>query len=289
MISADLYLPKTIDTTKRHAALIVGAPYGGVKEQGSGIYAQNMAARGYVALTFDPSYNGYSGGEPRHISSPDVFVEDFSAAVDYIGTRSFVDRNKIGIIGICGSGGFALSAAQVDRRIKAIATSAMYDIARVKREGFAGSLTEEARNKYLDEIGEQRWREYEGAPVKLTPRGAPLTVDAGTDSISHEFYEYYSQPRGWHPNSITQFTEVSEASFMNFSLLSYIGSISPRPILFITGTRAHSRYMSEDAYKLAGEPKELYVVQGARHIDLYNDVHMIPFDKLDSFFKQYLR
>ncbi|WP_300601015.1 alpha/beta hydrolase [Niabella sp.] len=287
-IAADLYLPKDINTTKKYAALIVGTPYGGVKEQGAGIYAQSMAERGFVAIAFDESYNGESGGEPRRISSPEIFVEDFSASVDYIGTRLYVDRNKIGVIGLCGSGGFSISAAQVDRRIKAVATVSMYDMSRVKREGFKGSLTEEERNKYLDQIGEQRWTEFEGGKVKMN-LGTPETIDENTDPISREFAEYYRTPRGQHPNSNTEFTMTSDFSFMNFPLLNNIKSVSPRPILFIIGEHAHSRYFSEDAYALAAEPKELYIVPGAGHVDLYDRTDLIPFGKLETFFKEYLK
>ncbi|RJS64031.1 alpha/beta hydrolase [Priestia filamentosa] len=288
-IAADLYLPKDFDETKKHAAVIIGAPYGGVKEQGSGIYAQNMAERGFVALAFDPSYNGYSSGEPRHLSSPDLFVEDFSAAVDYVGTRPFVDRNQIGAIGMCGSGGFAISAAQIDRRIKAIATVSMYDMSRVQANGFKDSLTKEDRNRILDEIAEQRYAEFEGNEPALTPRGAPIGFDDNTDPIGREFGEFYSTPRGYHPNSITQFTVTSSMSFMNFPLLTYIKSISPRPILFIIGEYAHSRYFSEDAYKLAIEPKELFIVLNAGHVDLYDKTDVIPFDKLEAFFTENLK
>lgn len=288
-IAADLYTPKDFDETKKYAAVIIGAPYGGVKEQGSGIYAQNMAERGFVALTFDPSYNGYSGGEPRHLSSPDLFVEDFSAGVDYMGTRPFVDRNKIGVIGMCGSGGFAISAAQVDRRIKAVATVSMYDISRAQGKGFMDSLTEEDRNKTLDAIAEQRYAEFEGNPPALTDRGAPIGFDENTDPVGREFGEFYSTPRGYHHNSITQFTVTSSMSFMNFPLLTYIKSISPRPILFIMGENAHSRWFSEDAYELAAEPKELYIIPNAGHVDLYDKTDLIPFAKLEEFFTENLK
>jgi uncharacterized protein len=288
-IAADLYLPKDFDESKKYAAVIIGAPYGGVKEQGSGIYAQNMAERGFVALAFDPSYNGYSGGEPRHISSPDLFVEDFSSGVDYVGTRPFVDRNQIGVIGMCGSGGFAISAAQVDRRIKVVATVSMYDISRAQRNGFKDSLTEEDRNRILDAISEQRYAEFEGNPPALTDRGAPIGFDDNTDPIGREFGEFYSTPRGYHPNSITQFTVTSSMSFMNFPLLTHIKSISPRPILFIMGEQAHSRYFSEDAYELTAEPKELYIVPNAGHVDLYDKTDLIPFDKLEAFFTENLK
>ncbi|QTL51154.1 alpha/beta hydrolase [Priestia aryabhattai] len=288
-IAADLYLPKDFDDSKKHAAVIIGSPYGGVKEQGAGIYAQNMAERGFVALTFDPSYNGYSGGEPRHLSSPELFVEDFSAAVDYVGTRPFVDRNQIGAIGMCGSGGFAISAAQVDRRIKAVATVSMYDISRAQSQGFNDTLTEKERNEMLDAIAEQRYAEFEGGQPVLTPRGAPIGFDDNTDPIGREFGEFYSTPRGYHPNSITQFTMTSSMSFMNFPLMTYIKSISPRPILFIIGEQAHSRYFSEDAYEMAAEPKELYVVPNAGHVDLYDKTNLIPFDKLETFFTENLK
>ncbi|MGG1940804.1 alpha/beta hydrolase [Paenibacillus polymyxa] len=288
-IAADLYLPKNFNESKKHKAVIIGAPYGGVKEQGSGIYAQNMAERGFVALAFDPSFNGYSSGEPRHLSSPDLFVEDFSAAVDYVGTRSFVDRNQIGVIGMCGSGGFAISAAQVDRRIKAVATVSMYDISRAQRNGFKDSLTEEDRNRILDEIAEQRYAEFEGNTPVLTQRGAAIGFDEHTDPIGREFGEFYSTPRGYHHNSLTQFTVTSSMSFMNFPLLTYIKSISPRPILFIIGEHAHSRYFSEDAYELAADPKELYIVLNAGHVDLYDKTNLIPLDKLESFFNENLK
>jgi fermentation-respiration switch protein FrsA (DUF1100 family) len=287
-ISADLYLPKDFDETARHAAIAIGAPYGGVKEQGSGIYAQNLALRGFVALAFDPSFNGYSSGEPRRVSSPDFFVEDFSAAVDFLGTRPFVSRERIGALGICGSGGFALSAAQVDRRIKAVATTSMYDISRMLTCGFGDSLTGEDRDQLLDTIGDQRYAEFEGAAPALSPRGAPIGFDQHTDPIGREFGEFYSTPRGYHANSSTQFTLTSSPSWMNFPLLSKIETISPRPILLVAGEHAHSRYFSEDAYAAAAEPKELYTVPGAGHVDLYDKTDLIPFDKLDAFFTENL-
>jgi hypothetical protein len=288
-ISADLYLPKNIDKSKKYAALVVGTPYGGVKEQGAGLYAQTMAERGFVAIAFDESFNGASNGEPRHISSPDIFTEDFSAGVDYLGTRPYVDRKKIGAIGICGSGGFALTAAQVDHRIKAVATASMYDMSRVKRNGWKDSMTEEQRNKYLDQLGEQRWKDFESGFPQLTPPFPAEIPSEGLDPITSEFFEYYVAPRGHHTNSIGAFTITSDMSFMNFSLLAHIQSISPRPILFMMGENAHSRYFTEDAYKMAAEPKELYVVKDARHIDLYDRKDLIPFDKIESFFTKYLK
>lgn len=284
-IAADLYIAKNTDMNKQYPAVIIGSPYGGVKEQGAGIYAQNMAERGFVALAFDPSFNGYSSGQPRHISSPDLFVEDFHAAVDYMGTRPFVDREKIGVIGMCGSGGFALSAAQVDRRIKAVATVSMYDISRNVSKGFQDSMTREERDAMLDELAQQRYAEFEGNEPVLSGRGAPIGFDENTDPIGREFAEFYSTPRGYHHNAITQFTLTSNMSFANFPLLSQVETISPRPILLIMGEQAHSRYFSEDVYAQAAEPKELYVVPDANHVDLYDRIDKIPFDKLEAFFK----
>lgn len=287
-IAADLYEPKDMDETKKYAALVIGTPYGGVKEQGAGIYAQTMAERGFVALAFDESYNGESSGEPRHVSSPEIFAEDFSAGVDYLGSLPYVDRNKIGAIGICGSGGFALSAAKVDRRIKAVATTSMYDMSRVMHSGWADSMTDEQRNQQLDQIGEQRWKDFESGTPALTPT-FPAEIPEGLDPITSEFFEYYVAPRGNHPRSIGGFTVSSTMSFMNFPFLTDLASISPRPILFVMGENAHSRYFSEDAYKSAAEPKELYIVKEARHIDLYDRTDLIPFDKLESFFKENLK
>jgi len=292
VVAADMYLPKDLDRSRKHAALVIGTPYGGVKEQGAGIYAQTMAERGFVTIAFDESYNGESGGEPRRVSSPDIFVEDFSAGVDFLGTRPFVDRNKIGAIGLCGSGGFAVTAAQVDRRIKAVATASMYDMSRVKRYGWEDGMTDEQRNQALDQIGEQRWKDFESGSPDIPPGfpgDAQESVPGGLDPITSEFFEYYAMERGHHPNSIGAFTKTSDMAFMNFPLMNYIDSISPRPILFIIGENAHSRYFSEDAYKRAAQPKELYVVPGARHIDLYDRTDMIPFDKLASFFRENLK
>jgi len=287
-IAADLYRPKDFDESRQYPAVVIGPPYSGVKEQGPGIYAQNLALRGFVALAFDPSYNGYSGGEPRHASSPDIFVEDFSAGVDYLGTRPSVDRERIGAVGICGSGAFALSAAQVDRRIKAVVTAAMVDIARMAAKGPLDSLTDEARGEMLDQLGEQRYADFEAAQPALGPRGAPIGFDESTDPVGREFGEFYSTPRGYHPNSITQFTLTSTPSFVNFQLLDKLGWISPRPILFVVGDHAFSRYFSEDAYELAAQPKELYVVPDAGHIDLYDRTDRIPFDKIEAFFTENL-
>jgi len=291
-IAADMYRPKNIDITKQNPTILVGTPYGGVKEQGAGIYAQTMAERGFVAMAFDESFNGESSGEPRHLSSPDIFVEDFSAGVDFLGTRPFVDKNKIGVIGICGSGGFSVTAAQVDHRIKAIATVSMYDMSRVIRNGWKDGMSDEQREQVLDQLGDQRWQDFESGSTFL-PAGFPTepleTIPAGLDPITREFFEYYAMKRGHHPRSHGPFTKTSDMAFMNFPLMNYIKTISPRPILFIMGEKAHSRYFTEEAYKMAAEPKELVIIPGARHIDLYDDVSLIPFDKLTSFFTENLK
>ncbi len=281
-LSADLYTPKDLDSSKDYPAVVIGPPYGGVKEQGPGVYANQLAQRGFVALTFDPSYNGESGGEPRHLSSPEIFSEDFCAGVDYLGCLDYVDREKIGAIGICGSGGFALSAAAMDTRIKAVVTSAMYDIS-----GMGTMMDNDARRQFLDGISQQRWTDFEtGEPAytRTYPEDAPLDELPDTiTGLDEEWWTFYGMKRGWHPNSGGSFTNTSMLSFSNYALLQHIDSISPRPILFITGDIAHSRSMSEGFYAQAAEPKELYVVEGAMHIDLYDDVTKIPFDKIESF------
>lgn len=282
-LAGDLYTAKDLDEGKLHPALVIGPPYGGVKEQGPGVYANQLAQRGFVALAFDPSYMGESEGEPRHVSSPDIFAENFSAGVDFLGTLPYVDRERIGAIGICGSGGFALSAAQVDARIKAVAASALYDIS-----SFAAQLDHEQWNASLTKLAAQRWADVDsGEPLYIPsfpeePAGAVPAELTGPDA---EFYEFYGLKRGHHPRALGGFTATSEMAMANFQSLSHIAMISPRPILLITGDIAHSRAFSEAAFAAAAEPKELYIVEGARHIDLYDDLAKIPFDKLEHFFK----
>lgn len=291
-VAADLYMPRDLDMSKQHPALVIGTPYGGVKEQGAGIYAMTLAERGFVTLAFDESYNGDSSGEPRHVSSPDIFVEDFSAAVDFIGTRPMVDRRRIGAIGLCGAGGFAVTAAQVDKRIRAVATASMYDISRAEHYGWEDSMDREAYDRMLDRLGEQRWKDFEAGEPLYNPSFPVETaseVPGDLDPIGAEFWEYYAMERGHHPRARGGFTETSRLSFINFPLMAYIETVSPRPILFIIGEEAHSRYFSEDAYARAAEPKELYIVPGARHIDLYDRADRIPFDKLERFFNHYLQ
>jgi fermentation-respiration switch protein FrsA (DUF1100 family) len=282
-IAGDLYQRKGLDESAAHPALVIGPPHGGVKEQGPGVYAQEMAERGFVALAFDPSYNGESGGEPRHITSPEVFAEDFSAGVDFLGTLPHVDRERIGAIGICGSGGFALSAAQVDTRIKAVATSAMYDISRVQRNGWQDRASDDERRTTLEGLAAQRWKDVDAGEPQLQPT-FPAEIPPGLDPITSEFFEYYVADRGHHPRSIGGFTVTSSMSHINFGELRHLADIAPRPILLVTGDQAHSRYFSETVHEQATGPKELLVVPGARHIDLYDRTELIPFDQLEKFF-----
>ncbi len=286
-LAADLYQPK--HASGQLAAIAVGGPFGAVKEQSSGLYAQTMAERGFITLAFDPSYTGESGGEPRNVASPDINTEDFSAAVDFLGLQSNVDRERIGIIGICGWGGMALNAAAVDKRVKAIVTSTMYDMTRVMSKGYNDSVTLEQRTQALEQLSKQRWQDAEnGTPAY----GPPMNeLKGGEAQFLVDYHDYYKTPRGFHPRSVNSngsWTATNPLSFMNMPLLTYIKEISPRPILFIHGEKAHSRYFSETAYAAAAQPKELMIIPGANHTDLYDRVDVIPFDKMTVFFQQNL-
>ena len=288
-LSADLYQPKS--RNDKLAAIAVSGPFGAVKEQSSGLYAQTMAERGFVTLAFDPSYTGESGGEPRHVASPDINTEDFSAAMDYLGLQPSVDRERIGIIGICGWGGMALNAAAVDKRIKAVATSTMYDMSRVMSKGYNDKTTKEERTKALDQLSQQRWKDAENGKPELGPTYNELK--GGEPQFMVEYADYYKKKeRGFHPRAINSngsWTLTNPLSFMNFPLLTYVAEISPRPLLLIHGEKAHSRYFSETAYKAAAEPKELVIIPGANHVDLYDQVNLIPWEKLTTFFTEHLK
>jgi uncharacterized protein len=293
VVAGNLFVPTDIDKNLKNPAIIVGHPMGAVKEQAANLYATKMAERGFVTLSLDLSFWGESEGQPRNAVSPDIYAEDFSAAVDFLGTQSFVDRNRIGAIGICGSGSFVVSAAKIDPRMRAIATVSMYDMGAVSRNGLRHAQTIEQRKQIIAEAAAQRYAEFTGAETRYTG-GTVGELVADTPAIQREFYDFYRTPRGAYtpqgqsPELTTHPTLTSNAKFMNFYPFNDIETISPRPMLFITGETAHSREFSEEAYKLAAEPKELLIVPRAGHVDLYDRVNLIPFDKLTAFFRGYL-
>jgi uncharacterized protein len=288
-IAGDLYTSTDLDETVKLPALVIGPPYGGVKEQGPGVYANELAQRGFVVLAFDPSYNGESGGEPRRVASPEMFAEDFSAGVDLLGTLAYVDRGRIGAIGICGSGGFALSAARVDTRIRAVAAVAMYDISGVSRNGWQHSATDEDRRKQVEAIAQQRWADVDAGEPALTPTFPAEIPTDGLDPITSEFLEYYVADRGHHPRSIGGFTVTSSMAHLNAGALHDLADIEPREVLLVTGDHAHSRWFSDDIHaQMTDGFSELVVVPGARHIDLYDRTDVIPFDRLAGFFTENL-
>ncbi|OZB38807.1 MAG: hypothetical protein B7X50_10480 [Alishewanella sp. 34-51-39] len=287
-LAADLYVPK--NSNGKLAAIVVSGPFGAVKEQSSGLYAQIMAERGFITLAFDPSYTGESGGEPRNVASPDINTEDFSAAVDFIGLLQNVDRERIGIIGICGWGGMALNAVAADKRVKAVVASTMYDMTRVMSKGYNDTVTREQRAQTLEQLSRQRWEDAaNGKPAYQPAYNTP--PKGGESQFMVDYHDYYGTPRGYHPravNSGNAWTLTTPLSFMNMPILSYIDEISPRPILFVHGEKAHSRYFAETAYAAAAQPKELMIVEGASHVDLYDQIDKIPFDKLTDFFRKNL-
>lgn len=292
-LTGDLYLPKGRGGEKL-PALAISGPYGAVKEQSSGLYANQMAKRGFAVVAFDPSYTGESGGEPRNIASPDINTEDLSAAVDYLGIQPFVDREKIGIIGICGFGGFALNTTAVDKRVKTVAVASMYDMSRVTSKGYFDSMTPEQRTQMLEQLSAQRWIDAEKGEAQYSNQGLPKPeqLTGKEPEFVQGYVNYYKTERGFHSRSINSngsWTMTTPISFMNMPILTYIKEISPRPVLIIAGEKAHSRYFSEDAYKAANEPKELMIIPGAVHTDLYDKTDIIPFDKLESFFKENLK
>jgi fermentation-respiration switch protein FrsA (DUF1100 family) len=305
-VSGDLYTPKNTGNQKL-AAIILSGPFGAVKEQSSGLYANELASRGFVTLAFDPSFTGESGGEVRNVGSPEIFTEDFSAAVDYVGLLPSVDLNRIGVMGICGLSGMALTAATSDSRIKAVATASMYDMSRSISRSYKNSYTLEQRHKVIDYISQQRWTDAENGKTAVglheVPfdesgniikgnKGLPDTLPNNPNPVLATFWNYYKTPRGFHQrsvNSTTAWTATTPMSFFSFPMAANIDMISPRPIMLIAGENAHSRYYSEDIYKMASEPKELVIVPGADHVDLYDRPDKIPFEKLTSFFRQYLK
>jgi uncharacterized protein len=293
-VAGNLFLPKDLNRHAKHPAIVVGHPMGAVKEQSADLYATKMAEQGFVAMSVDLSFWGESDGQPRNAVAPDFYTETFSAAVDFLGTQPFVDKKRIGAIGVCGSGSFVISAAKIDPRIRAVATVSMYDMGAVNRHALKKSLTLEQRKKILEEAAEQRYAEFTGSETKYTG-GTVHELTADTPPIQREFYDFYRTPRGeFTPKGsstklTTHPTLTSNVKFMNFYPFNDIETISPRPLLFITGDQSHSKEFSEDAYKRAAEPKELFVVRGAGHVDLYDRVNLIPFDKLKAFFTEHLK
>ena len=289
-LAADMYIPKNAEG--KLAAIAVSGPFGAVKEQSSGLYAQTLAERGFLTIAFDPSYTGESGGQPRYVASPDINTEDFSAAVDFLSTRDDVDPERIGILGICGWGGMALNAAAMDTRIKATVTSTMYDMSRVNANGYFDAMDADQRYELRRQLNAQRTidakkgtYELAGGVVDPLPDDAPQFVK--------DYYAYYKTPRGYHKRSLNSnngWNKTSSLSFINMPLLAYSDEIR-NAVLMIHGEKAHSRYFSEDAFKkLKGDNKELLIIPGASHVDLYdNQANVIPFDKIESFFREYLK
>lgn len=303
-LAADLYVPK--NARGKLSALAVSGPFGAVKEQVSGLYANEFARRGYIALAFDPSFTGESGGRARDVGSPDINTEDWSAAVDFLGLQRIVDRKRIGAQGICGLSGTALTAAAADSRIKAVATAAMYDMSRAMSRGYQDYYTREQRQKVIDHLSRQRWIDAENGTyarlsaevpfdangnVAPTNRALPETLPADADPITRMFFDYYRTKRGYHPrsvNSATAWTGTTPMSFFAFRQMTNIDMFAPRKALLVTGSEAHSRYYSEDVQQMAPDTIDLLVVPGADHVDLYDRKDVIPFGKLDEFFKKNL-
>ncbi len=288
-LAADLYIPKTAHG--KMPAIAVCGPFGAVKEQASGLYAQQMAERGFITVAFDPSYTGESGGEPRYVASPDINTEDFCAAVDYLSTRDDVDPQRIGIIGICGWGGMAINAAAIDTRIKATVASTMYDMSRCLANGYFDSMDADARYEMRKQLNAQRTEDYRNGSYALAGGVVdPLPDDA--PQFVKDYHAYYKTQRGYHPRSLNSnggWNKTSALSFINSKMLAYSGEIRSA-VLVLHGEKAHSRYFGEDAFKkLEGDNKRLLIIPGASHVDLYDRTDIIPFDTLASFFEEYLK
>ncbi|VUS41382.1 hypothetical protein SPARK1531C2_04958 [Klebsiella grimontii] len=293
-VVGNLFMPKGMDQNAKKPAIVIGHPMGAVKEQSSNLYAQKLAEQGFVTLAIDLSFWGESEGKPGHLISPEIYSDDFSAAVDYLSTQSYVDPENIGVLGICGSGSFVISAAKIDPRMKAIATVSMYDMGAAFRNGLNHSQSVEQRKSFIKSAIEQRFAEFKGGDTVYIP-GTVNKLDDSTPAIQREFFDFYRTERGGYTpqgekEELTTKPMLSSiGKFMNFYPFNDIETISPRPMLFITGDHAHSKEFSEVAFKQAGYPKELYVVPGAGHVDLYDRTDLIPFNKLASFFKANLK
>ncbi|OUP10708.1 alpha/beta hydrolase [Mediterranea sp. An20] len=289
-LAADLYIPK--DITGPLPAIAVSGPFGAVKEQASGLYAQTLAEHGFLTIAFDPSFTGESGGQPRYVASPDINTEDFCAAVDYLSTRTDVDPERIGILGICGWGGMAVNAAAIDTRIKATVACTMYDMSRVTANGyFDAANNADARQSLRQQLNAQRTKDYAEGTYALAG-GVADTLPADAPQFVKDYHAYYKTPRGYHPRSLNSnggWNVTSSLSFLNMPLLSYASEIRSA-VMLIHGEKAHSRYFSEDVYKqLKGDNKELLIVAGANHTDLYDNLEKIPFDRIAHFFRSHLK
>lgn len=289
-LAADMYTPRGAEG--KLPAIAVSGPFGAVKEQSSGLYAQKMAELGFLTIAFDPSYTGESGGTPRYVASPDINTEDFCAAVDFLSVQENVDSERIGIIGICGWGGMAINAAAIDTRIKATAAMTMYDMTRVTANGyFDAEDSEQARFEKKKAMNAQRIEDYKNGSYALAGGVVdPLPEDA--PQFVKDYYAYYKTPRGYHSRSLNSnggWNVTSSLSFLNMPILQYSSEIRSA-VLLVHGEKAHSRYFSETAYsKLTGDNKELLIIPGANHTDLYDQMDIIPFEKLNAFFTEYLR
>lgn len=309
-VAGDLYLPEGY-VNQKNPAIVVSGPFGAVKEQSSGLYAQEFAKYGFVALAFDPSFTGESGGSVRNVAEPVIFTEDYSAAVDFLGTLPYVDRERIGAQAICGLSGMALTAAGADTRIKAIATVSMYDMSKSMYFGYMNSYSDEQKAKLREHVSRQRWIDVDNGAIESGQYSLgyhelnfdeegnivtgdnlfPETLPGDAHPVVKAFFDYYRTPRGYHQrsiNSISAWTATTPMSFYEFPLFDNIKDISPRPILFVAGENAHSRYHSEAAYEMANEPKELLIIPNADHVDLYDQKDKIPFEQLVLFFRTHL-
>ena len=289
-LTGDLYTPK-VKTKEKMPAIAISGPFGAVKEQASGLYAQTLAERGFVTLAFDPSYTGESSGEPRNVASPDINTEDFSAAVDFLSNREDVNPERIGILGICGFGGFGLNAAAMDTRIKATVASTMYDMTRVSARGYFDSMDENARYELKQNLNKQRTEDFKNGTYAKAA-GLPDKLTGEEPQFVQDYYGYYKTKRGFHERSINSngnWNTTSTLSLINMPILAYSDEIKSA-VLIVHGEKAHSRYFGEDAFKkLKGDNKELLIVDGANHVDLYDNLEKIPFDKIEAFYKEYLK
>ncbi|KAA0108995.1 alpha/beta hydrolase [Mycolicibacterium sp. P1-5] len=292
-VSGNLFVPNDMNRSNRNPAIVVSHPMGAVKEQSANLYAQKLAEQGFVTLSIDLPYWGSSEGEPRNLVAPDNYAEGFNASVDYLRTLDYVDRERIGALGICGSGSWVISAAKIDPRIKAVGTVSMYDMGAANRHGLARSVTLEQRREMLDQVAAQRDAEFAGGATEYTS-GTVHEITPESTAVEREFYDFYRTSRGaFTPDGATSQTTThptltSNARFLNYFPLEEIETISPRPMMIVTGETAHSREFAEDAYRRATQPKEFVLIPGAGHVDLYDRVEMIPFDRLTQFYRRAL-